>query len=86
MRSTPARSAAVRKFSASALLRVHPVGAFADAVHEEDGDVDVGHRFRQVATDVGPHHLDLVTPTRGVELPQRRAPRSAPDDLVPTAR
>ena len=68
MRSTPAPSAAVRKFSASACSRRDPVRAFADAVHEEHGDVDVCHRVGQVAADVGADHLDVVAPDRGVEL------------------
>ncbi len=42
------------------VLRRHPVGTLADAVHEEHGDVDVGHRLGEVATDVGADHLDLV--------------------------
>ena len=45
-------------------LARHPVGAVADAVHEEHRDVDVGHRLGEVTGDVGPDDLDVVRATR----------------------
>ena len=54
-------------------LALDPVGALADAVHQEHGDVDVGHRLGQIAADVGADDLHVVPPLARRACERRRA-------------